>query len=333
MNDLMKKTLHAIKFGDMQNGNGLYLMPLLQGDWESPEYITMADAFREERIIIKEVNEQGSVPELQVENLGDVAILILDGEELMGAKQNRVLNTTVLLAPKSQSKIPVSCSESGRWHYTSESFRNSDLIMERKVREKKMASVSRSVRERGEYRSDQGEVWREIDQLNCDAGVEDSNTSAMKDAFLKNQQQLNELPKHFPCLENQCGFIAFCGHKFLGQEFVSRSAAYEQLHMRLIKSYLFDTIHKPTRVKVEGKAPSTEEIKALWDTFLDAEETSHPSVGLGTDHRYNKGEYQGTSLQHDECVVHGVFFQLDSKARETDYTMRSKIRRRRNLDT
>ena len=34
------------------------------------------------------------MPELRVVNKGDARILVLDGEELRGAKQNRVLNTT-----------------------------------------------------------------------------------------------------------------------------------------------------------------------------------------------------------------------------------------------
>ena len=44
--------------------------------------------------MITEVSEGGSVPELRVVNKGDARILVLDGEELRGAKQNRVLNTT-----------------------------------------------------------------------------------------------------------------------------------------------------------------------------------------------------------------------------------------------
>ena len=37
----------------------------------------------------------GSVPELKVINKAEIPILLLDGEELVGAKQNRVLNTTM----------------------------------------------------------------------------------------------------------------------------------------------------------------------------------------------------------------------------------------------
>ena len=40
---------------------------------------------------------------------------MLDGTELRGGKQTRVLNTTVLLGGRSETRIPVSCIEVGRW--------------------------------------------------------------------------------------------------------------------------------------------------------------------------------------------------------------------------
>jgi len=57
------------------------------------------------------------------------SILILDGEELVGAKQNRVVNTTLLIAAASSTVIPVSCVEQGRWDYDSPDFRSELRMM------------------------------------------------------------------------------------------------------------------------------------------------------------------------------------------------------------
>ena len=65
-------------------------------------------------ILITEVDESGTVPELKVVNKSDTMILILDGEELVGTKQNRIVNTTLLIAGKDTVVIPVSCVEQGR---------------------------------------------------------------------------------------------------------------------------------------------------------------------------------------------------------------------------
>ena len=71
---------------------------------------------------LEEVSEGGSVPQLLVENRGNNRVLFLEGEELVGAKQNRILNTSILVPAKSKIKVPVSCVEQGRWRYTSKHF-------------------------------------------------------------------------------------------------------------------------------------------------------------------------------------------------------------------
>jgi len=58
-------------------------------------YLTLKEALEKRLLVIKEVSAQASVPELKVINNADLPVLLLDGEELAGAKQNRVLNTTM----------------------------------------------------------------------------------------------------------------------------------------------------------------------------------------------------------------------------------------------
>jgi len=52
------------------------------------------EALSENLIEIAEKDGDGSVPELRVMNEPPKIILILDGEELVGGKQNRIVNTT-----------------------------------------------------------------------------------------------------------------------------------------------------------------------------------------------------------------------------------------------
>jgi hypothetical protein len=83
----------------------LIVISLLAGERDEPGGLTLAEAG--EAVTIEEVSEGGDVP----------TVLLLDGEELIGAKQNRVLNTTVLVAAHSRLTIPVSCVEQDRWAY------------------------------------------------------------------------------------------------------------------------------------------------------------------------------------------------------------------------
>jgi hypothetical protein len=60
-----------------------------------------------------EVSAEGHVPELRIKNSGGTPVLILDGGELIGAKQNRTVDVTILVAPQSEVVIPVSSTRGG----------------------------------------------------------------------------------------------------------------------------------------------------------------------------------------------------------------------------
>ena len=74
----------------------LTMIPLLAPALADPGWLTLAEAGP--KVQISEVGEAGSVPELTLTSTADAPLLLLDGEELVGAKQNRVLNTSVLVA-------------------------------------------------------------------------------------------------------------------------------------------------------------------------------------------------------------------------------------------
>jgi hypothetical protein len=80
------------------------------------------------------------VPTLRLTSAADRPVLLLDGEELIGAKQNRVLNT-IVLAAHSKLTIPVSCVEQGRGAYKSARFAAGDASLYASVRALKAAKV------------------------------------------------------------------------------------------------------------------------------------------------------------------------------------------------
>jgi hypothetical protein len=85
-------------------------------------YQLLEEALASGRFRISEVSEGGTVPRLLATNGTSSPVFLLDGEELTGAKQNRVLNVSIMLAPESTTEIPVSCVEAGRWRSESDSF-------------------------------------------------------------------------------------------------------------------------------------------------------------------------------------------------------------------
>ena len=133
--ELLGQSFDELRIGPLQGFLNLAVAPLISGKKSGPDYLTLREALRDDLVDVVEVSEGGSVPDLRVVNKSPAHnVLLIDGEELLGAKQNRVLNTTVLVAANTQVLVPVSCTEQGRWSYKSSKFYDSDKMMAREIR-------------------------------------------------------------------------------------------------------------------------------------------------------------------------------------------------------
>ena len=203
--------LMALEAGPAQRFGRLTMVPLMApgeaAAANEPDYLTLPDALAREQARVTEVSEQGQVPELAFENLArDRDVLLLDGEELVGAKQNRILNLTILVAAGARVKIPVSCVEQGRWSRMSEAFRTSERALFADARAAKMRQVNHSLRTRGSRQADQGDVWRRVAEKAEALNVE-SRTGAMNDVFESRDGELQQYAKAFRALPRQVGAV------------------------------------------------------------------------------------------------------------------------------
>ena len=206
MKDSIKSRLQSVQFGEIQRYKNIAILPVIVPPDGAFQYRPLGDALATSDVVISEISASGSVPELLVINRCNKPILLIDGEELAGAKQNRVLNTSILLKEVSETKIPVSCTEQGRWSYSSKSFQESGNVMAYKSRSKKTSSVHSSLEASGAYQSDQGEVWHCLSELQAKASAS-SPTSAMSDVFKAREEDLRKCAEVFPCLPGQVGLL------------------------------------------------------------------------------------------------------------------------------
>lgn len=333
MNSAVQKALAGVAFGPAQTLGQTSVLPLVRQEDLDPAYLTLSEALTKELVTVTEVSESGSVPELRVKNDAELPVLILDGEELRGAKQNRVCNTTILLREKRETVIPVSCTEQGRWSYQSRKFEDSHLVMARKARVNKSRSVSAGVKRFAaaasasaeHYRSDQGRVWDDVHRLHEDLAVA-SPTGAMRDAYEAHGLRLRETTKAFPCVDGQCGLLVAHNGRVLGLDLVSRPSAYRHLHERLLKSYVID-------LQEIGEAAGKVDVESMAQSFIDSlaglEETAHPSVGHGTDYRFEGTTTCGSALVHLDTGIHAAFFQDQVEHDDTGWLFEDRARVRR----
>lgn len=117
----LRETIGELRFGSPLSDGPLSILPLRAKTEVKARYVLLHQALERGRLSITEVDEAGSVPYLVARNRGPWPVLIFDGEELVGAKQNRIANATILVSV-GKAVLPVSCVEQGRWHSRSRTF-------------------------------------------------------------------------------------------------------------------------------------------------------------------------------------------------------------------
>lgn len=243
---------------------------------------------------------------MRVTNRGHRALLFVFGEEILGAKQNRVANASFLVPAKSEVVLDVSCVEAGRWSRARGGrFRGSGQVLSHSLR-RKMATKVAAARRRGlGFHSDQGEVWHDISER-LDLSNVASPSSAYADYLDSRSTDLDELAKAFRPLDNQVGFVACIGDQIAGIELIGEPAVFRASFQALLRSYAIDAVDASIVRQIDGAQPKDGPRFDAPEPFLEAlaraRFTSSPSLGAGEDLRLEGGGVSGCALIHDDLV-------------------------------
>lgn len=227
--------LEIVKLARKQVYQNLTVFPLLAPNGIRPDYLTLEQALDEKLIRITELDTEGSVPELKLKNLGKKSVLIIEGEELVGAKQNRIVNSSFLIVGKTEVVIPVSCVEQGRWSYRSESFVSGKRMMHASLRRENQEDVRFSLKRGEGFRSDQSRIWDDISEKSARMSVE-SPTHAMADVYESYEDSLSEVLKKFQLIEWQVGAVFAIDGQVLGLEGFGCYDTFKRFFEKLVKS-------------------------------------------------------------------------------------------------
>jgi hypothetical protein len=296
----IRDSLEALAVGAPQAHRNLALYPLL-GERDDPAgYLLLDEALEKNLARVTEVSAGGSVPELAFENGSAEKILLVDGDELVGAKQNRVINLSILVAGGKRIVIPVSCVEQGRWSYRSRDFAPAKRALFAKLRAKKMAAVSHSLRERGTRHSDQGEVWNDVAAKLEFCRVR-SETSSMGDAYESRAEDLDAYAQAFRPQARQRGAVMAVDGKVVGLEVFDSAAVFAKYQEKMVRSYALDAIET-----ANGKtlAPPEEEVRRFLEKMKAAAAERFAALGEGEDLRLSGEGIAGGALAAGGRVVH-----------------------------
>jgi hypothetical protein len=326
MQEIIKGYLEAVKIGRHQTHKNLTLFPLLSTYALDLDYVLLEEALAAGVVEVVEVSKEGSVPDLKVVNNSPGMVLILDGEELVGAKQNRIVNTTILIAGNTTVVIPVSCVESGRWAYDSPKFAAGSRIMASQMRGMKAQQVHESLRASRSYRSNQGAIWDEIADKARRRGAE-SPSMAMNVIYEKDRGSTEEYLSHFSPIQGQVGAVFMINGQVVGMDCFGKAESFSKVFRKLVESYALDAIDwlEPDKEVKAHKSEVTEFLKA----GLAAEVESQPSVGTGIDCRLSSRKITGFALCLDGKLLHlSIFARQNGNGQEISQSRMARFSRR-----
>jgi hypothetical protein len=282
-------TIPEVRMGEPQVCGGVTVFPLFAEQSSSVDYLLSDEAMAAGTLAVSEVSETGEVPFLLVDNGGDQPALFVEGEEVRGGKQNRILASSVLVAGRNRTRIPVACTEPGRWDYDSRHFTVGSCCP---------PSLRHVLKDGGEGR--QARVWATIRQQHLRLGVR-SRTGNMSDASEAHRARVTELRGKLPYAEGDSGIAVALGDRVVAIDVFDKPETCKAFWGRIAESLLLDAAEAP---HPQCRANRSELAVKLYNTKVMRWQQVEPVIGLGEQYRARDNDMASTALIVDGNLLH-----------------------------
>lgn len=232
------------------------------------------------------------VGELLIENPTDLPLLAYEGEEVLGAQQNRIFDGSALVPAGERVDLPVTCVEQGRWDSRrhADRFRPSPQAADPGLRRAKRVAVQRY------GRPDRGEVWREVD-ARLEAHDVDSPGAALSDVYDACREDLASLAGALDHVEGQVGAVVCVSGRPVAVDLVSRPEVFAALLAPLARGYALHALGAPDGSRDDERAA------AFLGDALAAARYELPTPGIGRAFAARGGTIVGAGLEHDGELI------------------------------
>jgi hypothetical protein len=226
-------------------------------------------------------------------------VLLVEGEILVGLKQNRVLNTTILIPPNATLDVPVACVEAGRWRRATGKAKRASYSLSAKIRASKKISEVVRARSVGDFMTDQGLVWDSV-EASLGSHRVSSPTSAYSEIEKARGKEIEDHLRSLEPLPGQAGVLAYLGGEPLSLDVFDRPSTLAQLWRELVGSYIADSLIAD---KPDGSV-DLEQAKVWIRSLVAGETTCHPGVGMGETVLITGPHHALSALVVDGAPVH-----------------------------
>lgn len=240
------------------------------------DYIGLSDAIKKETFVCKEIDESARVSQIKCINKTRSNVLIIEGEHIIGGKQNRVVNITILVKKNSTVIIPVSCVEEGRWSSLNRKFQDSRNLAFIDLRRNLRKTVNESYKRRKSYESDQSLIWNTVYQkAYCMATP--TMTGAMEDIYSFVLPRINFDYAKFRINPDIQGIIVFKKKKVENVEFISNPKVFSEFYHKYINSLYLSYDESKFNVNADYEKLAD----TFWKKLSEVELQSIEAIGVG----------------------------------------------------
>lgn len=315
--------LAGLTLGTPRRHGSLCVYPLLGANQGTNTYCLLEDALLAGTLTVEETEMGGTVPTLRLTNTGAERVLLLDGEELVGAKQNRIVNTSVLVDAHTTLSLPVTCVEAGRWRQDTAQFASGGSHYNARGRQKKVAEVSASLARSGRAEANQDRVWSDISDKLSRMAVP-APTNALHEVTRTYAGDLETYQNALGTSEpGQVGALFALGRDLVGLDCFDQARTLAALLPKLVASYALDALEERT-----SEAAPPVPVAADWLTRLaEAEAVRHAAVGLGEDLRLSGPHVAGAALEFGGAALHLSAFAASGNEPSGGTSPRTRIAR------
>ena len=291
----------AIELLDSQKYENVEAIPIKSDFFGKKDFLTLKKGYEMNLVEIKEL-EHSTVNTVSCKNDSVTPLILIDGDEITGAMQNRIINDTLLIPAQSTLNIPVSCTEHGRWHTRGEG--EASRTFKPSLYSANHSTRSRKSRASYEERDYQGEVWDSISEIESRSNFK-SMTSALNDSYENLKDKQNDYLKKFNIEDGQNGVIFIVNGELKGLELFYNHSIYKQYHEKLCRSYIIEAIVEKKSVENIDRL----ELMKLLEKISDSEFKSKKSIGLGDNLKFSNDFGSGSGLVWEDELIHMTFFK------------------------
>ena len=302
----LRQWLIGLVPGKPWTADELTLVPLTLAGEPGPRDVLLPEAIAQGEL---ELVEQGSgvVQEVLAKNRGARDVLVLEGDTLVGCRQNRMVAWSVLVAARSVAPVSVGCMERGRWTPgTGGHFVAGEMMVDPHVRRRTKRETNATAASVGSPRLDQGRAWSDIDAKLGEWSLFSPSSDYHSGLARRSDSARRRLSELRPA-RGQVGVVALHRDRLLGLEVVGHPDTWRALAGRVLPSYVLGA-ESAGRDPEFQRVPSLPDASAWLAALARSPVEQRRAGGKGIDLLLRGDAVSGSCLWEGGAVRHMAVF-------------------------